>query len=946
VKSIIRKSFLLRWLPILVSASVCLFAVFRAGAIIDAALQMQLGNPSGATADPSNHDHYLIQRTVEAIDYSDNLGQPNWVSWDLTAADVGSSGRSDAWASDVSLPPGFNIIPTSTYGSIGSQSYDRGHMCPSADRTDTLAHNELVFIMSNIIPQASAQNQGVWATFESYCRTLLSSQELLIMCGPYNFGPNRLDSGLVGVASNTWKIVVAVPLGAGTALSRITNANPNSIRVIALEIPNTDAAGSSAWTTFITSTRQVQNDTGYNFFSALPNNLAWVLRSKVDGQASPALSSISFSPASGTSGTAVTITGTSLDTVTNVTFNGTIASYTITSPTQIAATVPATTSGTITVQGLGGNATSSSSFTVSSGATSDLAISCTHTGSFTQGDTGDLYTITVTNTGGVASSGTVTVVDMLPAGLTATAISGSGWATDLGSLTGTRSDALAAGATYPPITLTVNVASNAPASVINTATVSGGGDANPANNTAEDFTSINPSGGGGATTTLVGWDVSGLPGGSGNFGPSPLAPTTTAANLTIVAGLTRGTGVGTSGTGAARAWGGNNFVDTSASSAITASRFATFGVAANTGFKVSYSSIARFDYRRSSTGPANGALQCQIGSGAFLDITNLSYSVSTSTGASLGPIDLSGIPVLQNVGAGTNVTFRIVNWGGTTSAGTWYIFDVANTIALDFDLQGTVSPVVAPTPDLALAITHIGSFTQGDTNATYTITVTNIGTAATVGAVSVTDILPAGLTATAIGGNGWDGNPDTLTCTRFDALAVGAGYSPITVTVSVSLTAPASITNTATVSGGGENHFANNTASDPTSIIPLEPIQLWRLQWYGTTADSGASADIAIAANGMPNLLNYALGLNPLVPTNNPVVGDIDTGYLRLTVPRNPSAADISFHVELTGILAPSSWSTNGITVDTDTPALLRVHANAPVASSAGGFMRLRVSRP
>jgi len=134
---------------------------------------MQLGNPSGATADPNNHNHYLIQRPVEAIDYSDHLGQPNWASWDLTAADVGSSGRSDAWAIDTSLPSGFKTIPTSAYGTSG---YDRGHMCPSADRTDTLVDNEQVFIMSNIIPQASAQNQGVWGTFEDYCRSLTSSQ--------------------------------------------------------------------------------------------------------------------------------------------------------------------------------------------------------------------------------------------------------------------------------------------------------------------------------------------------------------------------------------------------------------------------------------------------------------------------------------------------------------------------------------------------------------------------------------------------------------------------------------------------------------------------------------------------------------------------------------------------------------------------------------------------
>ncbi len=221
-----------------------------------------------------------------------------------------------------------------------------------------------------------------------------------------------------------------------------------------------------------------------------------------------------------------------------------------------------------------------------------------------------------------------------------------------------------------------------------------------------------------------------------------------------------------------------------------------------------------------------------------------------------------------------------------------------------------------------------------------------MGTAATVGQVSVTDILPIGLTATGIDGSGWDGNPDTLTCTRSDALAPGAGYPPITLIVSVATNAPASVTNSATVSGGGEDHFANNTASDPTTIIALAPIQLWRLQWYGTTANSGPAADTTIAPNGMPNLLAYALDRNPMVPTNNPVVGDIDTGYLRLTVPRNPDATDISFHVELSELLAPSDWSTNATTVDTDTPALLRVRANAPVASSVGGFMRLRVSRP
>jgi hypothetical protein len=82
------------------------------------------------------------------------------------------------------------------------------------------------------------------------------------------------------------------------------------------------------------------------------------------------------------------------------------------------------------------------------------------------------------------------VTDSLPTGLTATAITGTGWTCTLATLTCTRSDALASNASYPVITLTVNVASNAPATMINTATGSGGGDATPGNNTATDTATI------------------------------------------------------------------------------------------------------------------------------------------------------------------------------------------------------------------------------------------------------------------------------------------------------------------------------------------------------------------------------------------------------------------------------------------------------------------------
>jgi hypothetical protein len=135
-------------------------------------------------------------------------------------------------------------------------------------------------------------------------------------------------------------------------------------------------------------------------------------------------------------------------------------------------------------------------------------------------------------------------------------------------------------------------------------------------------------------------------------------------------------------------------------------------MAANAGFQVSCTAISRFDYRRSNTGPPNGVLQYRVGSGAFVDITNLAYTVSNSTPSSIGAIDLSGFAALQNVGAGTNVTFRIVNWGGG-SGGTWYVFDTTNSTALDFALQGTVTQVVVTNaPALAPTFGSVGFANQ------------------------------------------------------------------------------------------------------------------------------------------------------------------------------------------------------------------------------------------
>jgi uncharacterized repeat protein (TIGR01451 family) len=169
----------------------------------------------------------------------------------------------------------------------------------------------------------------------------------------------------------------------------------------------------------------------------------------------------------------------------------------ITLTVNIASNAAALVTNTATVSGGGdttpGNNTASDPTIVTAGPAPDLTIAKSHSGNAHPGQNGFVYRITVSNVGSAPSTGTVTVTDTLPPGLTATAASGTGWACSPGAtVTCTRTDALAAGAAYPTIIITVNVATTAAPSIINTATVSGGGDVNPANNTASDQTNVRP----------------------------------------------------------------------------------------------------------------------------------------------------------------------------------------------------------------------------------------------------------------------------------------------------------------------------------------------------------------------------------------------------------------------------------------------------------------------
>lgn len=311
--------------------------------------QTALGLPTAATNDPLNRTNYLLARDQYALSYNDDTRQANWVSWSYTTSDSGSQPRTDAWSEELDLPAGYLRIGIAAFGT----GWDRGHMTPSADRTATLIDNQLTFRMSNIIPQASSHNRGLWADFEDYCRSMAADgSEVLIISGPSEFAGQFLPNGMA-IPDSIWKIAVKVPDGPGSAASRLAL---NS-RVIAILTPNVNV-GLGTWQSYITSVEEIEALTGYDFFSDADPAIATYLKNVVDTGSGPNQPTVitSFSPAVGGPGTSVTINGHNFGPTPVVSFNGVNTNFSVNgNGTQITATVPiGATPGPISVQGTGG----------------------------------------------------------------------------------------------------------------------------------------------------------------------------------------------------------------------------------------------------------------------------------------------------------------------------------------------------------------------------------------------------------------------------------------------------------------------------------------------------------------------------------------------------------------------------------------------------------------
>jgi len=223
---------------------------------------LTLGNPSNAGQE--NPNNWLIEREQYVLSYGRDRNLLNWASWWVDARWLGQTDRQDDFRPDGGLPQGFY---QATPGEYRRSGYDRGHMVPSGDRTDSARDNSLTFLMTNIFPQSSENNRGPWRALEAYGRDLVYQQgkAVYVIAGVYG---DKGSVGRVTVPGRVWKVMVV--------LDSTDDAVDRGTEVIAVDMPNSDRIESD-WQQYRTTIDRIEIATGYDLLSDVPTGIQAVI---------------------------------------------------------------------------------------------------------------------------------------------------------------------------------------------------------------------------------------------------------------------------------------------------------------------------------------------------------------------------------------------------------------------------------------------------------------------------------------------------------------------------------------------------------------------------------------------------------------------------------------------------------------------------------------------
>lgn len=228
--------------------------------VLSAQDNLKFGNPGCKGSDREEADRRFFH-----LCHSSDLKIPLWVGYELKEADLdGPAERTNNFRQDRNL-----ASPGSKDSDYVRSGFSRGHMAPAEDFSRSEEAMRTTFMLSNIVPQLQGVNGGRWAQLEAAVRKIVKqSGRAYIFTGPVFDEPlvDTIGDGEVGVPTHTFKVVLVV--GPGTAMKMYGAIMPNASNV------------SRPLNTFAVTVREVEQRTGFDFFSELDDTQERSLESK------------------------------------------------------------------------------------------------------------------------------------------------------------------------------------------------------------------------------------------------------------------------------------------------------------------------------------------------------------------------------------------------------------------------------------------------------------------------------------------------------------------------------------------------------------------------------------------------------------------------------------------------------------------------------------------
>ena len=204
----------------------------------------------------NNQPEQVIEHIGYTVSYNPTWLIPNWVAYELTAAETGGEQeRSNHFKPDP-LVEGDPVVT----GDYSRSGFDRGHMAPAADMKWSEQAMRESFYMTNICPQLHNLNAGDWKDLEEMARSWAQQYGgIYIACGPIV----AADHPTIGKNHS-----IAVPAAFYKVFLRQTNKGWTSIGFI---MPN--KAGNRPLMTYMLTVDEVEVQTGLDFFYNLPDSI-------------------------------------------------------------------------------------------------------------------------------------------------------------------------------------------------------------------------------------------------------------------------------------------------------------------------------------------------------------------------------------------------------------------------------------------------------------------------------------------------------------------------------------------------------------------------------------------------------------------------------------------------------------------------------------------------